>query len=268
MRYEDRLVKDVLKVRNKFTDHIGIEIETEGSRLPHVDTEVWKSEADNSLRGESFEYVLRTPVPFSETGEVLQQLGAEWKENKSKIKDSPNAGVHVHINCGDLTVKQLYNYISLFLVVENILVESCGVDRVGNLFCLRCCDAEFLIDALSLSIREQDLRILHTDELRYAALNVKALGDYGSLEFRSWRSDGDLDGVKWWCDLLQHLKALARVVDSPAQIVADVSEKHAKGFFDAILGDFTKDIPWRDEYEDAINDSVRRVQQYAYQGNW
>lgn len=268
MRFEDKTVAEALKIKSKLSDHVGIEIEAEGRRLPNIDTEVWKSEQDNSLRGESFEYVLRQPVPFSLTTEVLAQIQEEWKQNEAKIKNSPNAGVHVHINCSDLTVKQLYNYISLFLVVENILVDASGKDRIGNLFCLRASDAEFLIDALGLAIREQDLRILHTDELRYAAINVKALGDYGSVEFRSWRSDGDLKGIAWWCSLLQHLKALARIVDSPAQIVADVSEKRAKGFFEAILGGFVKDIPWKDDYEQAINDSVRRVQQFAYQGNW
>ncbi len=268
MKYENKLVKDVLRIESEYTDHQGIEIETEGRNLPRIDSRVWKSEADGSLRGESYEYVLRKPIPFGKEKEALAALKEEWKQAESVIKNSPNAGVHVHINCSDLTVTQLFNYISLYLVVEEILVNKCGVDRIGNLFCLRASDAEYLIEMLMTSVRNQDLHVLHTDDLRYASINVKALGDYGSVEFRAWRADGDLEAVGWWCRLLQHLKALAREIDNPAQIVADSSMMGSYGFFTRVLGDFAKDIEWNASFDDAIRNSVRRVQQYAYLGDW
>lgn len=268
MKYENKLVKDVLRIDSNYTDHQGIEIETEGSSLPRIDSRVWKSEADGSLRGESYEYVLRKPIRFGEEAAALAELKAEWEAAGSKIKNSPNAGVHVHINCSDLTVTQLFNYISLYLVVEEILVNKCGVDRIGNLFCLRASDAEYLIEMLITAVRNQDLHVLHTDDLRYASINVKALGDYGSVEFRAWRADGDLEAVGWWCRLLHHLKALAREIDNPAQIVADSSMMGSYGFFTRVLGDFAKDIEWNAAFDDAIRNSVRRVQQYAYLGDW
>lgn len=268
MKYERKLVKDVLGLRGRYTNHLGIEIETEGRRLPVVDTEVWKSERDGSLRGDAWEYVLRKPVAFGDEVAALDELRHICDENGAVIKDSPNAGVHVHVNCSDLTVTQLFNFISLYLVVEEMLVAKCGEDRVGNLFCLRASDAEYLIDALIHAVREQDLRSLHSDDLRYASVNVKALGDYGSIEFRAWRSDGDFEAIKWWCRLLRHLKLLAIATDNPAQIVADVSELTPHGFYTRILGEFVQDIPWGAESEMAISDSVRRVQQYAYLGDW
>jgi len=268
MKFETMLVKDVLKTKGKLVDHVGIEIEVEGARLPQVDTEVWKSERDGSLRGESFEYVLRRPVPFSMTDNVLAMMEEEFKKCDSKIKHSPNAGVHVHINCSDLTVTQMFNFISLYLVVEHLLVNTCGIDRVGNLFCLRSSDAEYLLEVIQEAITENDLTKFHTDDLRYASINLKALGDYGSIEFRAWRSDGDLKGIAWWAKLLQHLKQLARVVDNPSQIVAEVSELRPKGFYERILGPFAKDIKWEDEYDYAIVNSVRQVQQYAFRGDW
>lgn len=268
MKYEQNTVRNVLGITQKLTDHVGIEIEVEGESLPRIDTPAWKSEQDNSLRGESYEYVLRKPVPFDKTKQVLEEMGAHWKESNAIIKNSPNAGVHVHINCSDLTITQLYNYIGLYLVVENLLISKCGEHRVGNLFCLRASDAEYLIDMLVDSVKEQDLKLLHTDDLRYASINVKALGDYGSLEFRAWRSDGDLKGIQWWCELLQHLKVLAKTVDNPSQIVSDVSELRPEGFYKRILGPFSKDFPWKESYDNDISDSVRRVQQFAYIGDW
>lgn len=267
-KYERKLVGRILGIADKYTDHLGIEIETEGKNIPQVNTPTWKSEQDASLRGEAWEYVLRKPIKFGEETKALAELKEHWLENKARVKDSPNAGVHVHINCSDLTVTQLYNYISLYLVVEEILINKCGNDRIGNLFCLRASDAEYLIEMLSESVRNQDLSILHTDDLRYASVNVKALGDYGSIEFRAWRSDGDLEAVGWWCRLLQHLKQLAREVDNPSQIVGDVSALGSFGFFSQILGPFARDVEWSSKFETAISDSVRRVQQYAYLGDW
>lgn len=268
MRYEDKLVKDVLQMGNKYQDHFGVEIEAEGDSLPRIDTVIWKSEADQSLRGESYEYVLKRPLKLTGVASALTALKDAWVQNGSRIKNSPNAGVHVHVNCGDLTVKQLFNLISAYLVVEELLIKECGDDRIGNLFCLRSSDAEFLIDMLAIAIRTQNLRVLHTDDLRYASMNVKALGDYGSVEFRAWRSDGDLDKVYWWTSLLAHLKDFARIVDNPSQIIADASEQGSRGIYEMIMGEFVQDLPWNDAYEDIIYNGVRRVQQFAYAGNW
>lgn len=268
MKFEQRLVKDVLRKKNDYADHVGIELEIEGERLPLVDNKIWKSEKDGSLRGESFEYVLKEPVPRERVTEVLTNIASRWKDANAIIKNSPNAGTHVHINVGDLTVTQLFNFKALYLIVEDLLVDQCGVDRVGNLFCLRACDAEYLLEQLVISVRQSTLENLYTDELRYASMNVKALGDYGSLEFRAWRSDGDVVQLHWWIELLLHLKNLSRIIESPAQIVSDASIQGSFGFFQAILGVYARDIPWKPEYEQQIFDSVRRVQQFAFHGDW
>lgn len=268
MRYEDKLVGNVLGKKHGYTDHIGVEIETEGQRLPKVDNELWRSDIDNSLRGEAWEYVLNKPVYKDELHKAILNLKYEWHKAKSVVKDSPNAGVHIHINVTDLTVTQLYNFIALYLVMEEILVDKCGPDRIGNLFCLRASDAEYLLDMLSEAIRTTDLSILHTDDLRYAAINVKALGDYGSVEFRAWPSNGDLSGVEWWANVLMHIKQVAKATDNPAQVVADISINSPKVFFESIMKEYAKDIEWLPHYDKAMMDGVRRVQQFAFEGAW
>lgn len=268
MRYEDKLVANVLGKRHGYTDHVGIEIETEGKRLPKVDSELWRSDKDGSLRGEAWEYVLKEPVHADDVHKALLALKYEWHKNKSEVKDSPNAGVHVHINVTDLTVTQLYNFISLYLVLEEVLIDKCGPDRIGNLFCLRASDAEYLLDVITDSIRQTDLDVFHTDDLRYAAINLKALGDYGSVEFRAWPSNGDLAGVEWWASVLMNLKQVAKATDNPAQIVADVSINSPKVFFESIMKNFAGGIKWKEQYDYAIMAGVRRVQQFAFEGAW
>lgn len=268
MRYEERKVGAVLRQANGLTDHVGIEIETEGKRLPEVVNKFWRSDVDNSLRGESWEYVLRAPVHKDKIDEVLTDLKSQWERAESVVKDSPNAGVHVHINVSDLTVTELFNFLSLYLVLEEILIDKCGPDRIGNLFCLRSSDAEYLLLMLQKSIQNTDLDILHTDELRYAAVNVKALGDYGSIEFRAWPSNGDLDGVAWWAKCLSHLKQVARDTDNPSQVVADISLQTPRVFFNSIMKEYAEGIEWKEAYNKAMMDGVRRVQQFAFEGAW
>lgn len=268
MKFEDKKVKDVLRKDNSYTNHIGVEIETEGKRLPKVDTKLWRSDVDNSLRGEAWEYVLNSPVHIDKLDEALKELGQAWVDNKAVVKNSPNAGVHIHINVGDLTVTELYNLLALYLVFEEILIDKCGPDRIGNLFCLRASDAEYLLTMLAEAINTSDLNILHTDDLRYAAVNVKALGDYGSVEFRAWPSNGDLAGVAWWGKTLMHLKQVAKATDNPAQIVGDVSMLSPEVFFNSVMKEYAKEIKWLPHYDRAVMEGVRRVQQFAFNGDW
>ncbi|AJT60758.1 putative amidoligase [Citrobacter phage CVT22] len=268
MRFEEKKVGDVLRKRNGYTDHIGVEIETEGQRLPKVDSELWRSDVDNSLRGEAWEYVLKEPVHKDKLHEAMEEMKAEWKKAKSVVKDSPNAGVHVHINVSDLTVTELYNYLALYLVMEEILIDKCGTNRIGNLFCLRASDAEYLLDMLAEAIKTTDLSILHTDDLRYAAVNVKALGDYGSIEFRAWPSNGDLKGIEWWANILMHLKQVAKATDNPAQVVGDISMHSPEVFFKSIMKEYADDIEWKHSYNQSMMEGVRRVQQFAFEGAW
>lgn len=268
MKYEDKKVGDVLGKRNGYTDHIGVEIETEGQRLPKVDSKLWRSDIDGSLRGEAWEYVLKEPVHKDDLHKAITELKYEWHKAKSVVKDSPNAGVHIHINVGDLTVTELYNYLALYLVLEEILIDQCGADRIGNLFCLRASDAEYLLEMLATAIKTTDLKILHTDDLRYAAVNVKALGDYGSVEFRSWPSNGDLAGVEWWANVLMHLKQVAKATDNPAQVVGDVSMMSPEVFFNSVMKEYAEKIKWLPHYDRAMMEGVRRVQQFAFEGAW
>lgn len=268
MKFEQTTIASLLNKRNKYNDHVGIEIETEGTSLPNINNDYWRSEADGSLRGESFEYVLKVPMHYPDVPLALNNMSECLKAAGSKVKDSPNAGVHVHINVGDLTVTQLFNFVALYLIVEDLLVDKCGTHRIGNLFCLRISDAEYLIDHMVKVIRAADLKLLLTDEIRYASINLKAVAEYGSLEFRAWRSDGDLEAIQWWVDLLMSLKHKAKQIDNPTQIVAEVSLKEPRGFFHDILGNFIKDIPWEDRFKQSIIDNTRRVQLFAYEGDW
>src|SRR3546814_10984266 len=77
---------------------------------------------------------------------------------------------------------------------------------------------------------------LHSDNLRYASMNVKALGDYGSLEFRAMRGTRDMDLIYSWAENLLHLREFAKQFDNPAEIADTFSMRGPSNFMGDALG--------------------------------
>lgn len=251
----------------KVVGDVGVEIEVEGLRLPQGD-KYWRRDADGSLRGaENAEYVLRTPLTLHQLKMALKSLALGYKKNESVIDDSVRAGVHVHINVQDLNIIQLYNYLTLYLVFEELLTKFCGKSREGNLFCLRACDAEFLIQALQYAAQNRRWRTLVTDDLRYASVNVKALGNYGSLEFRAMRSTKDFDVIQTWAEILVLLREKAKEFFEPTDIINGFSEGESSTFLGRIFGQYAELFKY-EGYEQALTRGVRLAQEVAFCTNW
>ncbi len=259
-----------LRLRAKTEGDLGIEIEVEGKNLPNM-TKYWRNEHDGSLRGEeNKEYVLRTPGSLEEVKKALDYLEAQWVKNNTRIDDTVRAGVHVHVNCQKLTMVELYNFFTVYLIVEELLIKYCGKYREGNLFCLRAKDADYILSAIRTAAQQKSFRNnFHTDTLRYAAMNVKALGDYGSLEFRSMRSTRDLNVVYKWAEILLGLREVSKTFESPQHIVESFSFDGPDVFLKKVFGE---NLPLLTDGVDNIHErlysGVRLAQDIAYNIDW
>lgn len=256
-------------IRRAVPGDIGVEIEVEGIGLPLLDR-YWNNEEDGSLKGESREYVLKKPSTLAEVRDALDYLDINYKANKSIVTDSIRAGVHIHINCQKLTMTQLYNFMVIYLILENVLVKWCGDYRQGNLFCLRACDAEYLLTEIAAAANDKKkmyVRRFRTDNLRYASMNVKALGDYGSLEFRAMRGTRDLDLIYKWAETLLGLREFACSFDNPQSIIEMFSLVGPTGFAREALGNNAAmfNCPNHDKM---IWDGMRNAQDIAYCTDW
>jgi hypothetical protein len=225
---------------------VGIEVELEGEGLPtniakgKFSKAFWNIEGDGSLRGPSAEYVLRSPIPRGSVNEALTQLYSKLQYDS--LLDSGRAGVHIHINVRDLNLPQLYSFILLYLVFENVLVKYCGEDREGNLFCLRASDAEYLLFMVHKLLRRHRLNEIGGDVVRYSSINLSAIRKYGSLEFRAMRSPVAADVIETWAKLLLCLKDAALRYNSPREIVQGVSELGGYDFAHSIFGDLVEHL--------------------------
>ncbi len=214
---------------------LGVEVEVEGEQLPVVDDGDWRTERDHSLRGESFEYVMREPRSLPETITCLNSL--KERLGNSTYYETPRAGVHVHVNVQGLNVIQLYNAIVSTYLLETILTRYCGPHREGNLFCLRVCDAEYQALKVEEAAVNNSLRVLNTEDIRYSALNLNSLSKYGSIEYRAMRSTADFEVLNIWCNVLHNIRMQAEQFESPLDIVSMALEA-PESFVYRLLGEY------------------------------
>jgi hypothetical protein len=212
----------------------GIEIEVEGTDK-QVEDPRWKSEHDGSLRGRSCEYVLSKPLALEDIRPALMSLANELK-NEDLIF-SFRTSVHVHVNVQQLNQLQLCNMIYTYLLLEEPFLTYCGKERKGNRFCLRLQDAEGLLDTLTpiFKLREDALYEFPVDGVRYAAINLGAIQNYGSLEFRAMRGNLDVDNIGTWVEALSAVRDFACEVDNPDAIFRMYMDMGPREFINLVL---------------------------------
>jgi len=240
---------------------VGIEVEVEGRNLPRSDIgRLWNTTTDGSLRGESREFVLDKPCGREQVGQVLEVLRARLEEFGAEVIPSNRCGVHVHINCQNLTTSQVVSFITTYMCLEEVLVKWCGQERVGNLFCLRTSDAEGMMKYIHRFIRTGRIHQLYTDRIRYASVNMKALPNYGSLEFRAMRSDLTPGVIEKWVAMLLAVKDYSLDKRSD-EIIGQFSMKGPQDFFNDVLGDFREDL---NPQEEDLTIGMRNAQEVAF----
>lgn len=246
---------------------IGIEIETEGRNLPRDGITGWVIHTDGSLRGESAEYVFRQPEARGLVPTRLATLSGRIRELGSIVNDSYRTSVHVHLNARNMLLKQVYNQVLLYIIFEDVLAEIAGKDRIGNLFCLRAKDAEFFLEQLRAAMSSDNIGILNHDNLRYSAVNPRALFVHGSLEFRSFRGTTDIRLIQQWVDLLFAIKDAAVRFANPISIVQDLSTLGPEGFAASI---FTRGqiASFERGWQDKVYAGVQLIQHCAYVHDW
>lgn len=216
----------------------GVEIECEGTNLQPIDSDMWKTEADGSLRGQfphsSSEYVMKEPVSSLRLPMAMKQL-VDYQA-KAKLSFSFRTSVHVHVNVQALTDPELMAFLYACLLLEEPLMNFCGESRKGNRFCLRMKDAEGYDNTLAYLFREgvQAVRNLDGNAIRYAAINVHAIRKYGSVEFRGMRGNMDPEVIIPWCNTLLSIRNTAMKLGSPVEVynqyIKQSNEEFAKSF--------------------------------------
>jgi hypothetical protein len=267
----DKKVYEVFNSSLKAGD-LGIEVEVEGNeRLPtSIPDSYWKVLNDGSLRGEAKEYVFSKPLDCDTAYEQVLRL---YKLLEGKIVDSMRAGVHVHVNCQTLTLRQLFTVMAAYYCLENLLIEDAGEERQGNLFCLRLSDADYVNVGIMSCLTHRDVYadggIFTNENLRYGAMNLVSLSKFGSLEFRALRTPLEPLKVIEWADLFLTLRNNAiKEFSSPAELLSSMSANGGVEVVNKLLGVYAKKQTSKPHFEESLYDGIRQVQHWVFLNNW
>lgn len=221
---------------------VGLEFEWEPQTTWHMQNaelpnrpnrNVWIQDADGSLRDRGREYILNGPQPLENTLTALTDL-SEWVAGlRGGLRtDSTRTSTHVHLNAQELTPVQVTNFACLWYVIEEAYSLTLPASRQGNLFALRACDTQRGFKEVFKQSLSDPRSFVHSfpESQRYGALNLAAIGKFGSLEMRM------LPGMAEPLDVVPHLMAYIQIhevcqtFEDPLEIITSFSGYGPEGF--------------------------------------
>ena len=180
---------------SRLHDHVGIEMEYEGvpgevaRRIVHVGG--WVITDDHSLRDGGAEFI-SAPTHISRLqGKVSKIVDAFEKENR-RPSISHRCSTHIHVNVGDLHLRELEAVYFLFLLLEDSLFERLPFDdRKDNLFALKTAFYSHSLESLLMlgdkQVEAYDNIFLNSGNFRdvkYRGVSLFRTTSIGTVEFR------------------------------------------------------------------------------------
>lgn len=266
------LVQDAARTPDVF----GVEVEVEGQHLTGVPPAVnvhWRQVEDGSLRvfapdDQATEYVLRQPLDLPTLGQAVTDLTNFLQTPPTRVYDSYRTSIHVHVNCAQETLMAIYNYITLSLIFDELLVSQNGEHRIGNNFCLRAKDAMGQLLSLTTSMEKGKEFFNFNEADRYSSVNFASLLKFGSLEFRSLECTTHAGRIMHWVQTLQQMKERARLFTNPMEIVQLYSRLGPQEFLRHVLGPFSLKYSSVSGVDSMLHNGMRLAQSVAYSRKW
>jgi hypothetical protein len=198
----------------------------------------------------------------------LEDFQKAVKHCKMKfVENSRRTSVHVHVNVQEKRILDLYNIISCYWIVEPLLIAYSGPHRRGNNFCLSSTEAEGVVfDLCAGAADERHFQGMFGEENRYGAMNIAAIGKYGSLEFRSMRGVYDSPTLRNWINVIYDLTWKACGFKNPFDILSFMSRSGEDAFLEllfppAFIHDAKK--AYGDNWRDAMREGAMSVLELA-----
>lgn len=263
--------------RNPKKGDLGMELEVEALGMPPaINEKKWRCKPDGSLRIQGVEFYSSEPVSIDGLYERIKYLTDKLLDPQVQvIKDSPRTSFHVHHNVMNLTLTQAWTVICAWYLLENLLVRWCdggSRTREGNCFCLRLCDADLVSQRIIQDLqKETPFKDLCDDRIRYTALNLKAIKQFGSLEVRSMRGEIDPNLLYTWAvEVSGLINKAAREFKDPGDLLDSHHYKGSKHILDTLLGqDFIRAlIRETPNWDEEMRESAALISEFAYFHDW
>lgn len=260
----------------KNPDSYGIEVELEGKNFINPPDNVllyWQTVKDGSLRVKApgdcaIEYVTRQPFPIGHIEKAVTTLFDYLNMPGVKVYDSYRTSIHVHVNFATEKFKTIYNFMTLALILDELLVSQNGDHRIGNNFCLRARDALGQLQSLMASINNGHNFFDVPANDRYSSINFASLMKFGSIEFRSLECTTHEGRLLHWIGTLGEMKKKSKLYHNPVEVIQQFSQLGPKNFLNHVLGPYAAKYINVDGMEDMLFSGMRIGQDLAFCSEW
>lgn len=215
---------------------VGLEVEVEFERYSDLfeTPRQWRMTKDGSLRGTSAEFVLNGPRLMRATQKCVLELYDELNKD-CVLRDTTRAGVHLHIDCRDLSITEFFNLLVVAIICEEAITKRLGgKGRWGNLFNTPMLSTPGMLLILSEKLqyivandgdlmRPFNLFQHNEDNWKYSGINLCSLWKQGSLEIRSCRTPMTPGPIIQWTNAWSKVVDIALSYDNPMSIMSSVS---------------------------------------------
>lgn len=265
-------VQEFTRKREEINGDVGIEIEVEAKSPVLVESDVWSTKDEGSLRGGK-EYVTKYPI-FCDTllKDRIEYVTKRVDTPKAKVDyKSDRTSVHIHKNVTKFTTSQVWAICTAYWLLENVLFKYCGDSRESNSFCLRLKDAEGLMKQALLDFSyEKPFGSLRAELLKYAGLNIATIYRLGSLEFRGMKGSVDPQEIYNWTIGINHLCEKTRLqFSNPEEIMDWYFKNGPTKLIDLLLFNPIKnEINKIKKVNDLVEENAFRLIDLAYGRDW
>lgn len=216
---------------------VGIEVELENASSIRVSSSsLWSVKNDDSLRNNGRELVLVEPLAGADLMNALNQLAIVYKEN-TQLHCSERTSLHVHVDVRDLTVAQVRSIMAVYVAVESALYSACGKNRYNNIYCPGITASTTM--AQSMRNMMQDNSKFFDGILgwcKYSGINLRAIAELGSIEFRMHEGTVQIERVHGWVNLILSLVEYA-IERDPTTVLQDAEQLNPELLLELVFKD-------------------------------
>lgn len=224
----------------------GLECEVEAVQNGGEHIGNFKCVPDNSLRNKGCEYVTRNPKSRKDLVEEFTQLYSHLKLGADPF--SERTSTHVHVNVSSMTTDAARHMVLLYALFEEFFFAMVKPIRRDNIHCVP------LTETHMPDWYNKEIVAFQPRWHKYTALNLKRMGDLGTMEFRHLHGTKDSKELDTWLHVLENLWKLAQRVEVNEHTLS--SKQMVTEWFEAIFFPADKVMMLRPSLFDIIRNSL------------
>ena len=165
----------------------------------------WKAVGDGSLRNGGIEFVSKFGATFKNLAAVLMALDDYLSVFDPRAEANHRTGLHLHVDVRDMALKDLQRLLMLYALYEDALFNYSG-GRQKNVFCVPLSETDLPLSHL-LGIHDIGSlnQFIRNHTRKYMGLNLKPIGEQGTIEFRMHYGTRDFDKIYDWAFIIHAL---------------------------------------------------------------